>query len=131
VTGSSLQCINGTSGLLTLTGNVGAIVKWQSSTSPFSAWTDIVNTLSTYTSGSLTETTQFRVVVQSGSCGQGFSSPATVTISPARSGVLLPEDLQSVLVLRVLTYPFRQCRAVVKWQSSVSPFSTWKILQIP
>jgi len=126
VSGGSSQCINGTSGLLTLSGNVGAIVKWQSATSPFSTWTDIVNTLSTYTSGILTETTQFRAVVQSGSCGQGFSTPATVTISPSTVGGTVtggssvcigsPSGLLSLS---------GNVGTVVKWQSSISPFSTW------
>jgi hypothetical protein len=126
VTGGSSQCINGTSGLLTLSGNVGAVVKWQSATSPFSTWTDIANTLNTYTSGILTETTQFRAVVQSGSCGQGFSSAATVTISPATVGGAVTGG-SSVCIGSTsgqLTLS-GNVGTVVKWQSSVSPFGTW------
>ncbi|WP_264536377.1 T9SS sorting signal type C domain-containing protein [Flavobacterium sp. N1736] len=72
-----------TSGLLTLSGQTGSVVKWQSAISPFTewTWTDIANTDTTYTSGSLTQTTQFRAVVQSGDCAVINSEPTTVTVN--------------------------------------------------
>lgn len=72
-----------TSGLLTLSGHTGTVIKWQSSVSPFSTWTDIANTGTTYTSGPLTETTQFRAVVQNGVCATLNSQPTTVTVISA------------------------------------------------
>lgn len=81
VTGSSAVCSGATSGLLTLSDHVGSVVRWESSVSPFMTWTPIVNTNTNYTSDALTQTTQFRAVVQSGSCAEAFSSAATVTIA--------------------------------------------------
>ena len=52
-----------------------------SSVSPFTSWTTIANTSTTYTSGALTQTTQFRAVVQSGVCAEVNSPRSTVTIS--------------------------------------------------
>jgi gliding motility-associated-like protein len=126
VSGGSAQCINSTSGLLTLSGQVGAVVKWQSSVSPFSTWTDIANTSTTYTSGALTETTQFRAIVQSGSCGQSTSSATTVTISPATVGgtVTGGSSVCTGSTSGLLTLS-GNVGTVVKWQSSVSPFSAW------
>jgi hypothetical protein len=63
-----------------LSGNTGTVTKWQSSVSPYSTWTDIENTATTYTSGALTATTQFRAVVQSGSCSSTNSNSAAVSI---------------------------------------------------
>lgn len=80
ITGGATICSGSTSGLLTLTGNTGNVVRWESSVSPFSTWTPIVNTTSTYTSGALTETTQFRAVVQSGVCSSANSAITTRTI---------------------------------------------------
>ncbi|RYZ56490.1 MAG: T9SS type A sorting domain-containing protein [Sphingobacteriales bacterium] len=82
VTGTgTATCQGSTSGLLTLSGNTGDVVRWESSVSPFTVWTPIANTNTTYTSGPLTQTTQFRAVVKSGSCSEVASAPATVTIN--------------------------------------------------
>lgn len=80
-----------TSGLLTLSGHTGSVIKWQSSVSPFTTWTDIANTTTTYTSGTLTETTQFRAVVQNGAfCAALNSAPTTVTVNPRPTIALAP-----------------------------------------
>ncbi len=86
VTGGTTICSGSTSGLLTLAGQTGTVVRWQSSVSPFTSWTDIANTATTYTSGALTATTQFRAVVQSGSCAVAYSTPTTVTVDPPSAG---------------------------------------------
>jgi hypothetical protein len=44
----------------------------------------IANTATTYTSGALTQTTQFRAVIQSGSCPAANSTPATITVNNAQ-----------------------------------------------
>ena len=82
VTGGTTICSGFPSAVLTLAGNIGTVVKWQFSVSPFSAWTDIANTATTYTSGALTQTTQFRAVVQSGTCATADSNFTTVTVNP-------------------------------------------------
>jgi hypothetical protein len=75
---NSTLCYNA-QGALTLNGHLGAVQKWQYSTNG-STWTDIAYTGTSYTSGNLTQTTQFRAVVQSGSCSIGYSGIATVNV---------------------------------------------------
>ncbi|MDW8850930.1 T9SS sorting signal type C domain-containing protein [Flavobacterium sp. MMLR14_040] len=82
VTGGTTINEGDTSGLLTLSGHTGSVVKWQSAVSPFTTWVDIANTNTTYTSGVLTATTQFRAVVQSGACAEANSASTTVTVVP-------------------------------------------------
>lgn len=82
VNGGSSICSGSTSTQLTLSGKIGSVVKWQSAVSPFSTWIDISNTLATYTSGALTQTTQFRAVVKNGGCTEAASIPTTVTVNP-------------------------------------------------
>ena len=82
VNGGTTICSGFPSAQLTLTGHTGTVAKWQSSVSPFSTWADIANTLTTYTSGPLTQTTQFRAVVQSGTCTSANSGFTTVTVNP-------------------------------------------------
>ncbi|WP_035664216.1 hypothetical protein, partial [Flavobacterium sp. ACAM 123] len=83
VKGGTIICSGNTSGPLTLTGNTGAVVRWQSSLDGFAtAGTAIVNTTNNYTSGALTVTTQFRAVVKSGTCPERYSAATTVTVNP-------------------------------------------------
>lgn len=70
---------------LTVSGNSGSVVRWQrSADAAFSAPTDIANTSPTLTGaqiGTLSTTTHFRAICQSGDCSPVASSYATVTIS--------------------------------------------------
>ncbi|MFN7014969.1 MAG: hypothetical protein ACK4ON_11945, partial [Bacteroidia bacterium] len=80
ISGGSSICQGSTSGILTLSGYTGNVVRWESSVNPFSVWTPISNTSATYTSGVLTQTTKFRAVVQSALCTEATSSEAAVNI---------------------------------------------------
>ncbi|MEI6900891.1 MAG: hypothetical protein WCL00_13515, partial [Bacteroidota bacterium] len=62
IAGSATVCSGTNSTLLTLSGHVGAVVKWQSSTDNWVTPVDIVNTAATYTATNLTTTTKFRAV---------------------------------------------------------------------
>jgi hypothetical protein len=89
ITGAAARCANNSATLLTLTGNTGSIVKWQSSSnSAFTVGvTDIANTTNTYTTpANLTATTYYRAVVQSGVCSSANSATAAITITQAGSG---------------------------------------------
>ncbi|WP_157849264.1 T9SS sorting signal type C domain-containing protein [Flavobacterium sp. Root420] len=88
IDGSTAVCYGSTSGTLSLTGNVGSVLNWESSVSPFSTWTPIVNTATSYVSGPLTETTRFRAVVQSGGCSVVNSAEISVAINPLPQGSL-------------------------------------------
>lgn len=85
VSGGTTICSGSTSGLLTLSEQTGSVIRWESAVSPFSSWTTIANTTTSYTSGALTQTTQFRAVVQSGTCAILNSTPTTVTIGGSTS----------------------------------------------
>ncbi|MFD0984269.1 T9SS sorting signal type C domain-containing protein [Flavobacterium myungsuense] len=80
VIGGSTICSGSTSGLLTLSGHTGTVIRWESSVSPFSTWIPIVNTATTYTSGNITQETRFRAVVQNNSCSILNAAFTTVTL---------------------------------------------------
>jgi len=82
ITGSSIVCEGTNSTLLTLTGATGDILRWESSPTG-TTWTNIANTLATYTATNLTVDMQYRAVVQSGTCNSAYSVVGTVAVNPA------------------------------------------------
>jgi hypothetical protein len=82
VEGGTTICSGNNSGELTLNGYVGDIINWESSVSPFTEWTIIENTLNTYSSEILTETTQYRAIIKSGVCDAIESDYTVVNVTP-------------------------------------------------
>ena len=68
------------SGILTLSGYTGTIVKWQRSVNNGVTWTDIINTAATYSYTNQTDGTLFRAQLQSGSCGYTYSASGMVIV---------------------------------------------------
>jgi fibronectin-binding autotransporter adhesin len=77
-TSSSVYAGNGTT--ISLSGQTGSIVKWQSSTDAGLNWTDIASIDNPLSTGNLSATTEFRAAVQSGVCSSANSSATTVTV---------------------------------------------------
>ena len=67
---------------MTLAGNVGNILNWESSTDGGSTWNTIANTSNTEPYVGLTQNTLYRVIVQNGSCERDTSNVETVDIVP-------------------------------------------------
>lgn len=78
--GTTAVCAGVNSGQVTLSGQIGNIIKWQSSTDG-TTWTDINNTTSTLTYINLTISTQYRAIVQSGTCASAISTPSVITVN--------------------------------------------------
>jgi hypothetical protein len=127
VTGASTTiCSGSNSPLLTLAGQTGTVTRWESSVSPFSTWTPIVNTNATYTSGALTQTTQFRAVVQSGACAEAASFEEEIAVTPPSVGgtVSGSKTICNLGSTGAMTLSGKTGN-VVRWESSVSPFIVW------
>jgi len=87
ISGTATVCSGVNSGNVTSGGGrVGAILKWQFSIDAGVTWTDIANTTTTQAYLNLTQTTRYRVQVQSGACIAVFSSSATITVNPPSVG---------------------------------------------
>jgi|GEM_PF-328777 len=87
LSGTSSICAGNSTGTMTLTGYTGTIVKWQSSNDGGSSWTDITNTLDTYSEiPAAAGTWQYRVIVQSGICSVAYSTEAVINVDPATVG---------------------------------------------
>jgi hypothetical protein len=84
----SPTCLNSGSGVLTLSGHLGTIVRWERNINS-NGWTNIGNAGSTtftepnfYSAG----TWQYRVVVKNASCTETYSSVANITVDPTSVG---------------------------------------------
>jgi hypothetical protein len=122
VAGSTTVIAGGNSTNLTLSGQTGSVVKWQSSlTAGFSSPTDIVNTTANLTATTLTQTTYFRAVVQSGVCAPAFSASASITVTPASAGGSVAGSTMVCAGTNSTNLTLNgQTGSVVRWQSSLN-----------
>ena len=123
--GDATACYGTNSGTVTLSGQTGNVVKWQYSIDGGSSWSDITNTATTQSYTNLTQTTQYRAVVQSGSCSVANSFAATITISPASVGGSLSGSTtvcygDNSVTLNLSGYTGN----IVEWQSSTDNWNT-------
>ncbi|MDP4213436.1 MAG: Ig-like domain-containing protein [Bacteroidota bacterium] len=119
---------NGSAANLSLAGNVGDVLKWQSSTDNTN-WTDISNTTALYTTPALsTGTYYYRAQVQSTGCTLiATSNPITITATVGSTSVggtladasVCPSPNSTTLTLTDYT------GVIQKWQSSTNGGVTW------
>jgi gliding motility-associated-like protein len=127
VSGGNTICEGSTSNLLTLAGNTGRVIRWESSTSPFSTWSPIAHTNNTYTSIALNTTTRFRAIVSSGVCPVGTSGSTEVVVIPGavNTGTITPGNTicenQNGNTLSIVGYT----GSMVRWERSETPFTSW------
>jgi hypothetical protein len=79
-------CNTANSGVITLTGKTGNVVKWQTSTNGGTSWTDIANTTTTlnFTFTNAVNNQQYRAVVNnSGACVDANSTATAISTSTA------------------------------------------------
>jgi len=79
--GSTSVCAGNSNAQITLNGQLGSVVRWESSTDNFATVTIINTTQPFITYTNLTATTQYRAIVKNGSCGEAISTVATVTVN--------------------------------------------------
>ena len=134
VTGSARYCVsdNATT-TLTLSNNVGNVIKWQSSTvSNFSTNVqDIANTTTNLAVSNLTTTTYFRAVVQNGTCNPTNSSIATITVDALSVGGSITGSTSVCPNVNVTSLTLNgQVGNVMKWQSSLTSDFSGSIIDI-
>lgn len=78
-----IVCTGTNSGTINLTGNVGSVIRWEALPAGEVIWQSITNTLTTLNYSALTSTTQYRAVVQNGSCSVLTTNIITITVTPS------------------------------------------------
>ncbi|MFW0714622.1 PKD domain-containing protein [Pedobacter sp. N23S346] len=83
-TGNDLTlCAGANNGIITLTGQVGNIVRWEASIDNGVTWASLNSIANPYVFTNITVTTKYRAIVQSGACSEVSSSATTITINPS------------------------------------------------
>ncbi|MGB4096046.1 MAG: PKD domain-containing protein, partial [Bacteroidales bacterium] len=84
LSGSSTEvCVGSNSGIMTLSGYTGNIIRWEKRING-GAWINIANTTDTYNEDLTIEGIyEFRVLVQSGVCDSAYSNTLSITVNPA------------------------------------------------
>ncbi|CAM4256997.1 PKD repeat-containing protein [Pedobacter westerhofensis] len=82
-TTNPLVCEAANTGTITLSGQTGTVLNWESSTDNGATWQSITNTATTLTFSNIVASTQYRAVVQNGQCAAATSSITTINVTPA------------------------------------------------
>lgn len=75
-------CYANNSSTINLTGQVGNIINWISSTDNESSWTTISNTTPNHLTTNLTQTTLFKTIVRSANCTTDTTAPFAINVLP-------------------------------------------------
>ncbi len=127
ISGSSNICLGSDTGTMTLSGNVGAVTKWQKSRDG-GGWVDISRTEITYSeTPSLAGAWEYRAEVRSGACSAVYSASHTVNVAPTSVGgtvtggtaVICEGSPTGTMTLSGHT------GTVVRWQRSTDGGSSW------
>lgn len=84
--GAASYCLGANSGFVSLTGYVGTILYWESSTTGTAPWTNLPNPTATQNYLNLTQTAYYRAVVQNGAFPADTSTISIITIYPPAVG---------------------------------------------
>lgn len=125
VSGGDTVCAGTNSGVLTLAGYTGTVVRWESSANG-NLWSPIVNKGVNQSFNNLSQTSYYRAVVQNGNCDLAYSAPASVYVNQATLGgtvsgttTICPGSNSGWLVLT------GNRGDVLRWESADPGSSTW------
>jgi hypothetical protein len=125
VSGGTTVCATSNSTLLTLSGNTGTVVRWESSTDNFATNSPISNTTSSYTVNNIGTTTSYRAVVQSGVCPSIPSVATTITVNPTTVAGTTSGGGSYCSGSPITIALTGNTGAITKWQSSADAGATW------
>jgi gliding motility-associated-like protein len=126
VSGGDTVCSGSNNGTLTLSGHTGTIIGWESS-NDLITWTSTGNTSSSQSYTNLTDTTYYRVVVQSGVCPEDTSVVDTIIVDPLTVGGTISPAQDTVCsgansgVLTIMG----GVGSVLQWEYSTDGGTTW------
>ena len=134
ISGGATYCVTG-SGTLTLSGNVGSVLNWQSSTNGGATWSTLSNSTNTLTYTNVTQNTIYEAVVQNSSfCLVDTSGRDSVKLDvltvPGSLGLLSSDSVCFALNSGTLTVSGYN-GSVSGWLSSTDNGASWTSIPTP
>ncbi|MEI7594261.1 MAG: PKD domain-containing protein [Bacteroidota bacterium] len=128
ISGSKTIRSGSNSGNLTLTGNNGNVIRWESSSTGTAPWTSIANTTTTLTYQNVAVTTYYRAIVQNGPCSEAISTnTALLTVADAGYVSDAAEICASDATVRTLTLN-NYIGTITAWQKSTDNGLNWNTI---
>ncbi|MES2331856.1 MAG: PKD domain-containing protein [Bacteroidota bacterium] len=122
-------CASSNNGTLSLAGNTGNVLQWESSVDNGATWSVIANTTNNYTYNNLSATTLFRALVQNGVCASQYSNNVTITVNqPTVAGSLSADATVCASSNNGTLALAGNTGTVLKWESSVNGGTTWAVI---
>ncbi|MDP2386040.1 MAG: gliding motility-associated C-terminal domain-containing protein [Bacteroidota bacterium] len=126
VTSDATICSGLNGGTLTLAGESGTILNWESSIDGGTTWTTIANTTNSEIYTNIIVTTHYRAVVQNGTCTASNSTAAILTVNNASVGGNLSSDATVCASANSGTITLAgQTGSIQNWESSTDGGATW------
>jgi hypothetical protein len=129
LSGDATLCASANSGTITLTGNTGNIIHWESSTDNGNSWNAIANTSSALSYNNLTATTIYRALIQNGVCASQYANNVTITIdAPTIAGTLSGNAVLCATANSGVISLTGNTGNVTHWESSIDNGNTWNVI---
>ncbi len=123
------ECSGSNSGALTLSGQFGAVLDWESSIDGGFTWLPLGNLTTVQTYLNLVTTTWYRVIVQNGICPPDTSAISIVTVvGPSVGGTVLSDDTVCATANTGTLFLVGSSGAVVKWEFSIDGGFSWSAI---
>lgn len=127
INGGGSYCETNATGTLTISGNSGNVIKWQSSTNEGLNWSDISNASSTETFSNLSQSTWYRALIDGGACASEYSDTAIINVSPESEGGTLAADASVCIGTNDTLELSGNVGEVISWDES-DDGTTWSTL---
>ncbi|MDH4472205.1 MAG: gliding motility-associated C-terminal domain-containing protein [Fluviicola sp.] len=123
---SATVCSSGNAGVLTLAGHTGSVNRWEYSIDGGLSWIVLANNTTSQNYLNLTATTMYHAVVQSGTCPEAISLPATITVNQAPVGGSVTASTEVCETYNTGTLALTgESGTIVDWEFSVDSGATW------
>jgi gliding motility-associated-like protein len=128
-TGNSTTCSGANSGVVTVSGITGNVIRWEMANSGTGPWFTVSNTTTTLSYSNLTQTTYFRPVVKTTYCPEAIGLPAKITIdNPTVGGFVTGGSSVCYHVNSGTLTLVYSTGNVNSWQKSTNNGTTWTTL---
>ena len=119
-------CYGNNSGVVVLTGNVGNIVRWETSPTGYAPWSTINFTNDSLIYTNLVNTSYYRTVVKSGVCPQINSNAISIIVSPLSEGGIVSGSQEVCSGANSGTLVLSDYAGdILNWQYSADYGTTW------